>query len=84
MIFLGPGSSENRCYDLVEPSFSRHLFGYHVVYDRDLYDAIGFAPQQGFGYVGPDLMIPRFFPIDQGRKYIIRKSHSDSQKYGCN
>ena len=37
-------------------------FGYHVVYDIDIYDAIDFASAHGFGYVVPDLMIPRFFP----------------------
>lgn len=38
------------------------LFGYHVVYDVDIYDAINFAGSHGFGYIVPDLMIPRFFP----------------------
>jgi len=37
-------------------------FGYHVVYDVDIYDAINFANTHGFGYIVPDLMIPRFFP----------------------
>lgn len=37
-------------------------FGYHVVYDVDIYDAIDFASRKGFGYIVPDLMIPRFFP----------------------
>jgi sugar phosphate isomerase/epimerase len=37
-------------------------FGYHVVYDIDIYDAINFASSHGFGYIVPDLMIPRFFP----------------------
>lgn len=37
-------------------------FGYHVVYDVDIYDAISFANRHGFGYIVPDLMIPRFFP----------------------
>jgi sugar phosphate isomerase/epimerase len=37
-------------------------FGYHVVYDVDIYDAINFASRHGFGYIVPDLMIPRFFP----------------------
>jgi sugar phosphate isomerase/epimerase len=37
-------------------------FGYHVVYDADIYDAIDFASSHGFGYIVPDLMIPRFFP----------------------
>lgn len=37
-------------------------FGYHVVYDVDIYDAINFASRHGFGYIAPDLMIPRFFP----------------------
>jgi sugar phosphate isomerase/epimerase len=37
-------------------------FGYHVVYDVDIYDAINFASSHDFGYIVPDLMIPRFFP----------------------
>ena len=37
-------------------------FGYHVVYDKDIYDAIDFAGKHGFGYIVPDLMVPRFFP----------------------
>lgn len=41
---------------------SRERFGYHVVYDVDIYDAINFASDHGFGYIVPDLMIPRFFP----------------------
>jgi len=41
---------------------SRKRFGYHVVYDADIYDAINFAFRHGFGYIVPDLMIPRFFP----------------------
>jgi len=32
------------------------------VYDVDIYDAINFAFRHGFGYIVPDLMIPRFFP----------------------
>jgi len=40
----------------------RKRFGYHVVYDADICDAIGFAGRNGFGYIVPDLMIPRFFP----------------------
>jgi sugar phosphate isomerase/epimerase len=41
---------------------SRKHFGYHVVYDADICDAIDFASRHGFGYVVPDLMVPRFFP----------------------
>lgn len=37
-------------------------FGYHAVYDVDIYDAMNFAIRHGFGYIVPDLMIPRFFP----------------------
>jgi sugar phosphate isomerase/epimerase len=37
-------------------------FGYHVVYDKDIYDAIDFASKHGFGYIVPDLMVHRFFP----------------------
>jgi sugar phosphate isomerase/epimerase len=40
----------------------RKRFGYHVVYDVDIYDALSFASRNGFGYIVPDLMIPRFFP----------------------
>jgi len=40
----------------------RKRFGYHVVYDPDLFGAIDFASQHGFGYIVPDLVIPRFFP----------------------
>jgi len=42
--------------------FPRERFGYHVVYDRDIHDAIDFAAAHGFGYIVPDLMIPRFWP----------------------
>jgi len=42
--------------------FPRERFGYHVVYDRDIHDAIDFAATHGFGYIVPDLMIPRFWP----------------------
>jgi len=41
---------------------SSKRFGYHVVYDVDIYDANDFASDHGFGYIVPDLMIPRFFP----------------------
>ncbi len=53
----------------------RKRFGYHVVYDPDLFDAIDFASQHGFGYIVPDLMIPRFFPehFDQGTRRRIRE-----------
>lgn len=37
-------------------------FGYHVVYDIDIYDAVNFASTHDFGYIVPDLMVPRFFP----------------------
>jgi len=42
--------------------FPRHRFGYHVVYDRDIYDAIDYASGHGFGYIVPDMMIPGFWP----------------------
>jgi len=48
--------------------FPKERFGYHVVYDRDLYDAVDFAAEHGFGYIVPDLMIPRFFPENIGRR----------------
>jgi sugar phosphate isomerase/epimerase len=37
-------------------------FGYHAVYDVNICDAVDFAAKHGFGYVVPDLMVPRFFP----------------------
>jgi len=56
------------------PEVFRKRFGYHVVYDPDLFDAIDFASQHGFGYIVPDLMIPRFFPerFDQQARRHIR------------
>lgn len=50
-------------------------FGYHVVYDVDMYDAINFASNNGFGYIVPDLMIPRFFPerFNQSERRRIRE-----------
>lgn len=56
--------------DMREISWKR--FGYHVVYDTDMYDAIDFASRHGFGYIVPDLMIPRFFPE--------RFSHAERQR----
>ncbi len=54
---------------------SRKRFGYHVVYDADICDAIDFADTQSFGYIVPDLMIPRFFPerFTQSERRHIRK-----------
>jgi len=51
-------------------------FGYHVVYDSDIYDAIDFASRHGFGYIAPDLMIPRFFPerYSQSERRRIREA----------
>ncbi len=59
---------------LKEISWKR--FGYHVVYDADIYDAINFASTHGFGYIVPDLMIPRFFPerFNQQERRNIRKA----------
>ena len=50
-------------------------FGYHVVYDKDIYDAINFAREHGFGYIVPDLMIPRFFPerFSKSERHHIRE-----------
>jgi sugar phosphate isomerase/epimerase len=50
-------------------------FGYHVVYDKDIYDAIDFAGKHGFGYIVPDLMVPRFFPerFSPSERQHIRK-----------
>ena len=60
--------------------FPCERFGYHVVYDRDLYDAIDFASEHGFGYIVPDLMIPRFFPenISRAERRRIRE-HAESR-----
>jgi sugar phosphate isomerase/epimerase len=53
---------------------SQERFGYHVVYDADICDAINFALQHGFGYIVPDLMIPRFFPdhFSKSERHRIR------------
>jgi len=55
---------------------SRKRFGYHVVYDRDMIDAICFASEKGFGYIVPDLMIPRFFPerLSRSERRHIREA----------
>ena len=53
-------------------SFPRERFGYHVVYDPDLLDAIDFAAEHGFGYIVPDLMVPRFFPENLDREERLR------------
>jgi sugar phosphate isomerase/epimerase len=55
--------------------FARERFGYHVVYDRDLLDAVDYAADHGFGYIVPDLMIPRFFPenLDRQERRRIRQ-----------
>lgn len=55
--------------------FPNERFGYHVVYDRDIHDAIDFASSHGFGFIVPDLMIPRFWPenyTEQERRRIRR------------
>jgi sugar phosphate isomerase/epimerase len=54
---------------------SREHFGYHVVYDVDFYDAIKFAWKHGFGYIVPDLTVPRFVPerFSQSERQRIRK-----------
>ncbi len=51
-------------------------FGYHVVYDANILDAIDFASRNGFGYIVPDLMIPRFFPerFSQSQRQHIREA----------
>jgi sugar phosphate isomerase/epimerase len=50
-------------------------FGYHVVYDVSIYNAIEFASRYGFGYIVPDLMVPRFFPerFRQSKRRRIRE-----------
>ena len=55
--------------------FPSERFGYHVVYDRDICDAIDFASSHGFGYIVPDLMIPRFWPerFSQQERRRIRR-----------
>ena len=59
--------------------FPSERFGYHVVYDRDICDAIDFASSHGFGYIVPDLMIPRFWPerFNQQERRRIRRHASD-------
>ena len=42
--------------------FPFERFGYHVVFDKDIIDALEWAASHGFGYIVPDLMIPRFWP----------------------
>ena len=51
-------------------------FGYHVVYDVDIYNAINFASRHGLGYIVPDLMIPRIFPerFSQSERRRIREA----------
>lgn len=51
-------------------------FGYHVVYDIDFYDAIDHASTHGFGYIVPDMMVPRFFPecFSQTDRQSIREA----------
>jgi sugar phosphate isomerase/epimerase len=51
-------------------------FGYHVVYDADILNAIDYASCHGFGYIVPDLMIPRFFPerFDQSERRRIQQA----------
>lgn len=46
--------------------FPRERFGYHVVYDKDIYDAVDFASAHGFGYIVPDMIIPRFWSENYG------------------
>ncbi len=59
--------------------FPNERFGYHVVYDRDIHDAIDFASSHDFGYIVPDLMIPRFWPerLSQQERRMIRRHASD-------
>jgi hypothetical protein len=64
---------------LILLDFPRERFGYHVVYDREFCDAIDFASSHGFGYIVPDLMIPRFWPerFNQQERRRIRRHASD-------
>ena len=59
--------------------FSNERFGYHVVYDRDIHDAIEFASSHGFGYIVPDLNVPRFWPerIDRAERRRISRYAED-------
>ncbi|MCD6264026.1 hypothetical protein J7L60_06440 [Candidatus Bathyarchaeota archaeon] len=62
-------------------SFPRERFGYHVVYDPDLFDAIDFAAEHGFGYIVPDLMVPRFFPENLDKEERLRiKEYAKSRE----
>jgi sugar phosphate isomerase/epimerase len=60
-------------------AFPNERFGYHVVYDRDIHDAIEFAAGHGFGLIVPDLMIPRFWPerFDGEERRRIRRHSED-------
>ncbi len=48
---------------------TRMKFGYQAVYDRDFFDAIGYAAANRFDYVSFDLNVPRF--------YVDRMADSD-------
>ena len=47
---------------IVTDSFPFFRFGYHVVYDPSITNALDFAAAHQFGYIVPDLAVPRFFP----------------------
>ncbi len=57
----------------------RPRVGYHVVYDRDLLDALEYAHRHGFDYIVPDLTIPRFWPegVDASHRRRLRRKAED-------
>jgi sugar phosphate isomerase/epimerase len=63
--------------------FPRRRFGYHIVYDRDIYDALDYASNHGFGYIVPDLMIPRYWPENYPEAERRRmREYAESQNVG--
>lgn len=57
----------------------RPKVGYHVVYDRDLHDALEYAHKHGFDYIVPDLTVPRFWPesLNISHRRRLRRSADD-------
>jgi len=66
--------------------FPNGRFGYHVVYDKDIYDAVDFAHSHNFGYIVPDLLIHRFWPENIGpseRRRIRRYAADHGVSISC-
>jgi sugar phosphate isomerase/epimerase len=57
----------------------RPKVGYHVVYDRDLHEALEYAHRHGFDYIVPDLTVPRFWPesFNASERSRVRRSAED-------